>query len=302
MYGMKDDGEVESTLEDEYSDGFRLAIEEEGQGPSASQIFGSSRVHSTSFPNVKTQLDDVSIPATPLPARPPPTPRSPSPTSISLKNEIHRLAREPRFWLVVVAQTAMTAMFEWEAWISYFLLTIFSVDLDLATAAAVSFSAGCTLALILNAIATSLALTRAQSSILRMLSIVANAIVCLCLIASLFAVAVSPQIAFWSTVFLIFLFGFTLAVPVYVTMSVFALEFGGEASCSLIVGTVDAFAYIGGALFDIITGILLKNHGKGAWTFVLLLLLSFAVIAVISLSLFTFLDIKHYRRNTIENI
>ncbi|HIF01421.1 MAG TPA: MFS transporter [Fuerstia sp.] len=96
----------------------------------------------------------------------------------------------------------------------------------------------------------------------------------------------------------IFVFGFSVSPAYYIPMSVFSIAFGGRHS-GFLIALIDVFGYSGAFVFNFFGGSIVKNHG---WPVFLGLLLTVAVLAVVTVTLFLHLEyISEKKQNALEN-
>jgi len=219
----------------------------------------------------------------------------------SVWSEVHRFVREPRFWLMAFALAMMTALFEWEAWIPTFIDQTFDVQDSVPPLIGTTFSAGCLVALLLGSVLLP-RISRKLQAIVICGSMLCNVLVCGVLLYTTARRAPGENgqstegLPFSSA--LLVLFGFTLALPVYIPMSVFSLDFGGD-SCSLLIGILDGMAYSAALLFDLSLGFIVD--GSNGWVTATGILLTLSVVGFVSLLGFQIMDI-HVRAKSIPDL
>ncbi len=80
----------------------------------------------------------------------------------------------------------------------------------------------------------------------------------------------------------IFVFGFAISPAYYIPMSVFSIAFGGRHS-GFLIALIDVFGYTGAFVFNFLGGSIAQHYG---WPIFLGLLLTVAVLAVVTLTAF----------------
>ena len=86
----------------------------------------------------------------------------------------------------------------------------------------------------------------------------------------------------------IFVFGFSISPGYYIPMSVFSISFGGR-HCGFLIALIDVFGYTGAFVFNFFGGSIAQHYG---WSLFLSLLLMVAVLALVTLTAFLYLEHK----------
>ncbi len=92
----------------------------------------------------------------------------------------------------------------------------------------------------------------------------------------------------------IFVFGFTISPAYYIPMSVFSIAFGGRHS-GFLIALIDVFGYAGAFVFNFFGGSIAQHYG---WPVFLGLLLTVAVLALVTLT--AFLHLEHKSEKEVE--
>ncbi len=92
----------------------------------------------------------------------------------------------------------------------------------------------------------------------------------------------------------IFVFGFSISPAYYIPMSVFSIAFGGKHS-GFLIALIDVFGYAGAFVFNFFGGSIAQHYG---WPVFLGLLLTVAVLALVTLTVFLHLEHKSEKRQS----
>ena len=92
----------------------------------------------------------------------------------------------------------------------------------------------------------------------------------------------------------IFVFGFSISPAYYIPMSVFSIAFGGRHS-GFLIALIDVFGYAGAFVFNFFGGSIAQHYG---WPVFLGLLLTVAVLALVTLTLFLHLEHKFEKKQS----
>ena len=92
----------------------------------------------------------------------------------------------------------------------------------------------------------------------------------------------------------IFFFGFSISPAYYIPMSVFSIAFGGRHS-GFLIALIDVFGYAGAFVFNFFGGSIAQYYG---WPVFLGLLLTVAVLAFVTLTLFLHLEYRFEKKQS----
>ncbi len=92
----------------------------------------------------------------------------------------------------------------------------------------------------------------------------------------------------------IFVFGFSISPAYYIPMSVFSIAFGGRHS-GFLIALIDVFGYTGAFVFNFFGGSIAQHYG---WPIFLGLLLTVAVLALATLTVFLHLEHKSEKKQS----
>ncbi len=94
----------------------------------------------------------------------------------------------------------------------------------------------------------------------------------------------------------IFFFGFSISPAYYIPMSVFSIAFGGRHS-GFLIALIDVFGYAGAFVFNFFGGSIAQHHG---WPIFLGLLLTVAVLALVTLTVFLHLEHMSEKKQSVR--
>jgi len=199
--------------------------------------------------------------------------------------------KNPSFWLISLAVSALAVLFEFQVFIPIYLSETFDLQPAEAGMASSVFPLGCLIAVFTGGFVFD-KLSK-KSLILVMGLTLLVALLCLLGLRALGTVELDHLFELVLTMSLIFLFGFSISPAYYIPMSVFSISFGGK-HCGLLVGLIDALAYFGAMMFDFIGGEVANK--SGGWQDFLLILIVTSVIATLAMILFLTVDYARVNR------
>ena len=196
--------------------------------------------------------------------------------------------KSPRFWLISLGISSLAVLFEFQVFIPIYLSETFSLAPAHAGMASAAFPLGCLIAVFTAGFVYDKLSSKNVIYVFGGTLIVA--ILCLLALLYLGTIEWDANLELILTIGLIFLFGFAISPSYYIPMSVFSINFGGK-HCGLLVGLIDALAYLGAMTFDFIGGEVANKEG-GWHDFILILIVTSIISAVIMV---TFLYVDYAR-------
>ncbi len=192
-----------------------------------------------------------------------------------------------RFWLICLSVSSLAILFEFQAFMPIYLSERFDLIPAQAGIASSAFPLGCLMAVFAGGFVFDKLSKKSLIFILGGMLVLA--IFCLLLLWSLAAISFNPQLELILTIGTIFFFGFAISPAYYLPMSVFSIEFGGK-HCGLLIGLIDAVAYLGAMIFDFVGGAVADQ--EGGWQSFLMILLVTSVVAMMSMTTFLYADLR----------
>ncbi len=200
---------------------------------------------------------------------------------------ILHFVRNPSFWLISLGVSALAVLFEFQVFIPIFLSETFDLQPAEAGIASAVFPLGCLIAVFSGGFVFDKLSKKSLIPIMGMTLVIA--VFCLLALWYLGTVELGHQLELILTMSLIFIFGFSISPAYYIPMSVFSIRFGGK-HCGLLIGLIDALAYVGAMIFDFVGGAVANK--EGGWQDFLLILIVTSVIATITMITFLYVDHK----------
>jgi len=111
---------------------------------------------------------------------------------------------------------------------------------------------------------------------------------------SLPSLSLSPSLRLPAAMISIFVLGFSISPAYYIPMSIFSITFGGSHS-GFLIALIDVFGYAGAFVFNFFGGSIAQHHG---WPVFLGVLLTVAVLALVTLTLFLHLEYKSEKKQS----
>lgn len=201
--------------------------------------------------------------------------------------------KSPRFWLISLGVSSLAVLFEFQVFIPIYLSETFSLTPAQAGFASAAFPLGCLIAVFGGGFIYDRLSSKSVIYVFGGTLVVA--VLCLLCLLYLGTIEWNANLELALTIGLIFLFGFAISPSYYIPMSVFSINFGGK-HCGLLVGLIDALAYVGAMMFDFIGGEVANKEG-GWQDFISILIVTSIISAVIMV---TFLYVDYERSETIK--
>jgi MFS transporter, OPA family, sugar phosphate sensor protein UhpC len=194
-----------------------------------------------------------------------------------------------RFWLICLSISSLAVLFEFQVFVPIYLSETFELIPAQAGIASSAFPLGCLVAVFTGGFVFDKLSKKSLIFILGGMLVLA--IFCLLLLWSLAEINFNPQLELIITIATIFIFGFAISPAYYLPMSVFSIEFGGK-HCGLLIGLIDAVAYLGAMIFDFVGGAVANQ--EGGWQDFLMILLVTSVVATLSMAIFLYTDLRSW--------
>jgi len=238
-----------------------------------------NKVNSNSELNVDNLIDGVSegphFPPHPL-------------TNIDTFNAIIYFIKSRRFWLISLGVSSLAVLFEFQVFIPIYLSETFDLAPAQAGIASSAFPFGCLIAVFIGGFVFDKLSKKNVIYVLGATLVVAT--LCLFSLQFLGTTEWNAQTELILTICLIFIFGFAISPAYYIPMSVFSISFGGR-HCGLLVGLIDALAYVGAMTFDFIGGAVANK--EGGWQDFISILIVTSVIAAVTMIVFLYFEYKN---------
>ena len=200
--------------------------------------------------------------------------------------------KSPRFWLISIGISSLAVLFEFQVFIPIYLSETFSLAPAQAGIASAAFPLGCLIAVFTGGFVYDR--LSSKSIIYVFGGTLLVAILCLLSLRFLGTIEWNAELELMLTIVLIFLFGFAISPSYYIPMSVFSINFGGK-HCGLLVGLIDALAYLGAMTFDFIGGEVANK--EGGWQDFISILIVTSIISAVIMVTFLYVD---YARSEIK--
>ena len=196
-----------------------------------------------------------------------------------------------RVWLICGAIGCLTVLVDFITFIPIYLRETLDVTQGQASMSSTSFLAGMFMALIAAGVLYDRFSKRQLVWVLG--GLLSFSCACVLLLWSFPALGLSESLKSPLVVSTLFAFGFSIATAYYIPMSIFAIAFGGPHS-GFLIALIDIVGYAAALVFTYFGGTIAQDHG---WTVFLGVLLTVAVLAMVSMTTFLSLD----ARNTQES-
>lgn len=210
---------------------------------------------------------------------------------LTLGGAVLAFAKSGRCWLVVIMLMSLTVLMAVLDFMPMYLMQVYQLSAADATMASSAFPIGSLAGLIASIFFYDRLSKKGRRRVLSAMLAVATA----CVLALKFL----PGLGFDShtnyLVALVMIFGiaFMISPSYYIPMSVFSIEFGGPFSATLVC-LIDAFSFTASATFNFVGGRL--SEGEGAWDGVMMVIITVAAIATLSVWGFTNAEYRASRR------
>ena len=193
--------------------------------------------------------------------------------------------KSPQFWLISLGIASLAVLFEFQVFLPIYLSETFSLPPAEAGMASAAFPLGCLIAVFTGGFVYD---RLSKKNIIFVLgATLVVAILCLLSLRFLGSNEWNFQLELILTIGLIFTFGFAISPSYYIPMSVFSINFGGK-HCGLLVGLIDALAYLGAMIFDFVGGEVANK--EGGWQDFLTILIVTSFISAIIMITFLYMD------------
>ncbi len=204
--------------------------------------------------------------------------------SMSLARACVEFAKSGRFWLIGWSIVFLTILMDFINFIPIYLAETLEIDGSRASMAAAAFPSGMFAALV----GTSFLYDRLSKRQLvwTLGSLLLAAWVCVVVLWAPPSLPIPDSARIATAMGVIFLMGLAISPAYYVPMSIFAIAFGGKHS-GFLVAAIDVFGYSGALLFNFFGGSIAEDFG---WPVFLTGLLSVAILALLCMTGFLFLD------------
>ncbi len=193
--------------------------------------------------------------------------------------------KSSRFWLISLGVAALAVLFEFQVFIPIYLSETFALVPAVAGMASAAFPLGCLIAVFSGGFVFD-KLSR-KNLIYVVGATLVIAIFCLLGLRFLGTVELSALLELILTISLIFTFGLAISPAYYIPMSVFSIDFGGR-HCGVLVGLIDAMAYLGAMIFDFVGGAVANKDG--GWQDFLSILIITSIIATVTMIIFLYVE------------
>lgn len=198
---------------------------------------------------------------------------------------IFYFVKNSRFWLISLAVASLAVLFEFQVFIPIYLSETFDLIPAKAGMASAAFPLGCLIAVFSGGFVFDKLSRKNLIFVVGVMLIVA--IFCLLGLRFLGTVELNALFELILTISLIFIFGLAISPAYYIPMSVFSIEFGGR-HCGVLVGLIDALAYLGAMIFDFVGGSVANKDG--GWQDFLSILIVTSVIATVTMLTFLYVE------------
>ena len=198
---------------------------------------------------------------------------------------IFYFVKNSRFWLISLGVASLAVLFEFQVFIPIYLNETFDLIPAKAGMASAAFPLGCLIAVFSGGFVFDKLSRKNLIFVVGVMLIVA--IFCLLGLRFLGTVELNALFELILTISLIFIFGLAISPAYYIPMSVFSIEFGGR-HCGVLVGLIDALAYLGAMIFDFVGGSVANKDG--GWQDFLSILIVTSVIATVTMLTFLYVE------------
>ncbi len=207
-------------------------------------------------------------------------------------NAIIYFIKSSRFWLISLGVSSLAVLFEFQVFIPIFLSETFDLAPAQAGIASSAFPLGCLIAVFIGGFVFD---KLSKKNVIYVLgATLVIAILCLFSLQFLGTIQWDTQTELILTICLIFIFGFAISPAYYIPMSVFSISFGGK-HCGLLVGLIDALAYVGAMTFDFVGGAVANK--EGGWQDFIGILIVTSFIAAVTMIIFLYVEYKNQEQN-----
>ena len=213
---------------------------------------------------------------------------------VDIPGAIIFFVKNSRFWLISLGVASLAVLFEFQVFIPIYLSETFDLIPAEAGMASAAFPLGCLIAVFAGGFVFD-KLSR-KNLIFVVGATLIVAIFCLLSLRFLGTADMNAQLELILTISLIFIFGLAISPAYYIPMSVFSIDFGGR-HCGLLVGLIDALAYLGAMIFDFVGGAVANKDG--GWQDFLSILIVTSVIATVTM--ITFLYVEYVRSKSSQS-
>jgi len=199
-------------------------------------------------------------------------------------------AHSARVWLICFGLALLTALMDFFNFIPLYLNETAGIEPGQAAMAGSAFPTGMFVALIASAVFYD------RLSKRQLVWAVGGLLGLSCLsvlfLWSLPSLSLAASLRLPAAMISIFVFGFSISPAYYIPMSVFSIAFGGRHS-GFLIALIDVFGYTGAFVFNFFGGSIAQHHG---WPIFLSLLLTVAVLALVTLTGFLHLEHKSEKK------
>ncbi len=203
-------------------------------------------------------------------------------------------ALSARVWLICFGLAFLTALMDFFNFIPLYLNETAGIEPGQAAMAGSAFPTGMLVALIASAVFYD------RLSKRQLVWAVGGLLGLSCLsvlfLWSLPSLSLAASLRLPAAMISIFVFGFSISPAYYVPMSVFSIAFGGRHS-GFLIALIDVFGYAGAFVFNFFGGSIAQHHG---WPVFLGLLLTVAVLALVTLTMFLHLEHKFEKKQNVR--
>jgi sugar phosphate permease len=203
-------------------------------------------------------------------------------------------ARTARVWLICFGLALLTALMDFFNFIPLYLIETASIQPPQAAMAGIAFPAGMFVALIASAVFYD-RLSKRQL-VWAIGGLLGLGCLSVLFLWSLPELPLGASLRLPAAMISVFVFGFSISPAYYIPMSVFSITFGGRHS-GFLIAFIDVCGYAGAFVFNFFGGSIAQHHG---WPVFLGVLLTVAVLALVTLTVFLHLEYKFEKKQNTQ--
>ena len=197
-----------------------------------------------------------------------------------------------RVWLICFGLALMAALMDFLIFVPLYLSETFDIEPERAAMAASAFPAGMLVALVASGVFYD-RLSKRQL-VWAIGGLLALSCLCLLFLLSLPSLSLAASLRLPAALIAISVLGFSISPAYYIPMSVFSIAFGGRHS-GFLIALIDVFGYAGAFVFNFFGGSIAQHYG---WSVFLGVLLTVAVLAFVTLTLFLHLEHRFEKKQS----
>jgi sugar phosphate permease len=201
---------------------------------------------------------------------------------LTLGGALLAFATSTRCWLVVTMLMTLTVLMAVLDFMPLYLRQVYGLSAANATMASSVFPLGSLTGLIASIFFYDRFSRKGLRRVLSTMLLLATG--CVLTLKGLPELGFDSQTNYLAALVLIFGLGFSISPSYYIPMSIFSIEFGGPFAATLVC-LIDAFSFGASATFNFVGGRL--SEGEGGWDAVMMVIISVAVLATLSVWGFT---------------